>query len=179
MSTNTRNRRWAVAGAVAVTLIGLANAPAAEADTDLDPFQDLLGDTGINTWTPAADSYLASIDPTNALAVNLDTSVDNFVMGELVQPGDFFGQFDVISLQAYASDTSAFSFENGILTPLTPAADLALGLDYSLFATGLAPTVEPLITELYNAQGAPEALLFSVFFWGAALLESWLSGVGM
>ena len=57
MSSNNRNHRWtggvgmAVGAAFAAALIGLANAPAATADTDLDPFQDLFGDTGINTWT--------------------------------------------------------------------------------------------------------------------------------
>ena len=52
MSSNNRNRRIAVGVAFAVALIGLANAPAADADDDLDPFQDLFGDSGINTWTP-------------------------------------------------------------------------------------------------------------------------------
>ena len=44
--------------AVAAALIGLANAPAATADTDLDPFQDLFDNTGFNPWTPTADTDL-------------------------------------------------------------------------------------------------------------------------
>jgi hypothetical protein len=179
MGSNNRNRRRAFGAALAAALIGLANVPAAAADADLDPFQDLFGDSGINTWTPAADSYLASIDPTNALAGNLDTSVDNFVSGELVEPGAFFGQFDVISELTYASDPSGFIVENDILTPLTPTADFALGLDYTLFASGLAPTLDPLIMELWNAQGLPEALLFSGIFWSELLLAPVLYAFGI
>lgn len=63
----------AVGAAFAAVLIGLA--PAARADTDLDPFEDLFG---INAWTPSADSFLAS-DPTNA--ASFDTSVDAFQSG--------------------------------------------------------------------------------------------------
>jgi hypothetical protein len=52
-----RNRQWAggvgmPAGAFAAALIGVANTPAARADND--PFEDLFGDSGINTWTPTA-----------------------------------------------------------------------------------------------------------------------------
>jgi hypothetical protein len=73
-----RHRRWvlgvdiAVGAAFVAAMIGLANA--ARADTDLDPYEDLFGTAGINTWTPSADSSLASIDPTGALAANFDTS---------------------------------------------------------------------------------------------------------
>jgi len=178
MSSDNRNRR-AVGAAFAAALIGLANAPAAEADADLNPFQDLFGDSGINTWTPAADSYLASIDPTGALAGNLDASVDNFVAGELVVdpswltqwgPNVLWGQYDLLSLTASSYDEGAFSFSGDVLTPLTSTADLALGADYALFATGLAPTVEPAIQQLLGLPGELEGILAGTVFWVELLL---------
>lgn len=57
----------------AAALIGLA--PAATADGP-DPFQLLFGDSGINTWTPTADTDLAALSPT--LASDFATSVDSF-----------------------------------------------------------------------------------------------------
>ena len=53
--TNPTGMVMAVAAVFAAALIGLANGPAARADTEPEPFQDLFGDTGINPWTPAAD----------------------------------------------------------------------------------------------------------------------------
>lgn len=74
MSGNKIDRRWAggVGIAVAAGLIGLA--PAARADTEPDPFEDLLGTAGVNTWTPAADASLDASNPTEA--ANLDASID-------------------------------------------------------------------------------------------------------
>ena len=46
MSSNNRNRRTAIDAAFAATLIGLA--PAARADTEPDPFEDLFGTAGVN-----------------------------------------------------------------------------------------------------------------------------------
>jgi hypothetical protein len=134
MSSNNRNRRsaggvgMAVGAAFAAALIGLA--PAATADTDLDPFQDLFGDSGINTWTPSADSFLASIDPTNALAGNFDSMADNFD-SLMISPG---GAFEFL---AQRLDPSSFSFDpalNGFF-PVDAIGDLATGLDYSLGPT--------------------------------------------
>ncbi len=147
---------------------------------DLDPFQDLFGDTGINSWTPAADSYLATIDPTNALATNFDASVDNFVGGELIGPAAYWGQYDLLSLDAWSSDPEgAFSISGDVLTPLTSTADLALGADYALFATGLAPTVEPAIQQLLDLPGELEGGLFGTVFWAEVLLASLLSSIGL
>ena len=56
--SDSRNRRWTVGVALAAALIGLA--PAARADTDLDPFEDLFGSSGINTWTASADNALGA-----------------------------------------------------------------------------------------------------------------------
>jgi hypothetical protein len=159
MSSNTRNRRWTGGAAVAAALIGLANAPVAGADTDVDPLQDLFGTTGINTWTVGADNSLLSLDPTGALAGNFDTSVDNFVA--VAAPPYFYGPDLVFSELAYASDPSAFSIPIPMiefLTPLDSNGDFALGLDYTMFATGLAPVVDPLITDLVQLSFLPQEL---------------------
>jgi hypothetical protein len=115
--------------AVAAALIGLANAPAATADTDLDPFQDLFGTGGINTWTPTADADLG------ALAGGFDTSVDNWQTGFET----LFGSISFTSL-ADIFDPSAFSANPDVFGGLLPdnaIGDLAVGLDYTLFASGL------------------------------------------
>jgi hypothetical protein len=111
-----------------LTDIAPAAAAPAAAPSDLDPFQDLFGDTGINTWTPSADSFLASIDPT--LAANFDTSADNFD-SLMISPG---GAFEFL---AHELDPSSFSFDpalNGWF-PVDAIGDLATGLDYSLGPT--------------------------------------------
>jgi hypothetical protein len=136
MSSNNRNRRWAggvgmaVGAAFTAALIGLANAPAARADTEPDPFEDLFGTAGGNTWTPSADSFLNSIDPTNALAGNFDSMADNFD-SLMISPG---GAFEFL---AQRLDPSSFSFDpalNGWF-PVDAIGDLATGLDYSLGPT--------------------------------------------
>jgi hypothetical protein len=148
MSSNNRNRRWAggvglaVSAAFAAALIGLANAPAARADTDPDPFEDLFGSSGINTWTASAD---------NALGVGgggFDTSVDSFLAG--VPRSD-----DPITVLVAILDPSAFSglplgeFGLPLLgAPINGVGDLAVGLDYSNFASGLAPTLDPIINPI-------------------------------
>jgi hypothetical protein len=137
----------------------IALAQEAKADTDIDPFQDLFGATGVNSWTPAADSYLASIDPTGALAGNLDTSVDKFVT--VAAPPYFYGPDLVFSSLVDGNDPSAFSIPIPMvdfLVPLTPTGDFALGLDYTLFASGLAPVVDPLITDLVQLSFLPQEL---------------------
>ena len=122
MSSSNRKARgvgMAVGAAFAAALIGLA--PAATADTDLDPFQDLFGDSGINTWTPAADAWLDTNDPT--LAANFDS--------QMISPG---GAFEFL---AHELDPSSFSFDpalNGWF-PVDAIGDLATGLDYSLGPT--------------------------------------------
>jgi hypothetical protein len=129
----------AVGAAFAAALIGLAHAPAARADTEPDPFELLFGDSGINSWTPAVDGYLDTNDPT--LAADLNTSVDNFFAAttdhpftELAVLGNLYG-LDTIGTDGYP--------DNGL-------GDLAVGLDYSLFASGLAPIVDPVLDALFN-----------------------------
>jgi hypothetical protein len=136
----------AVGAAFAATLIGLANAPAARADTEPEPFQDLFGDTGINSWTPSADASLLSSDPT--LAGSLDVSVDNFQSLILINP-----LYDPVGWLADKWDPSAFSVlltgpDQYTYLPVDAVGDLAQSVDFSVFASGLAPTLDPAIWDL-------------------------------
>lgn len=125
----------AVGAAFAAVLIGVA--PAARADTEPDPFEDLLGTAGVNTWTPTADAELLSSNPTEA--ANLDASIDTFNSDvELAY------QIDPLSQLAFEFDPSGFT--EGGFTGIDPAsgglpdnaiADLAVGLDYTLWASDL------------------------------------------
>jgi hypothetical protein len=154
----------AVGAAFAAALIGLANVPAARADVEPDPFEELFGTAGINSWTASADSFLNSSDP--ALAANLGTSVDNFEAAAygLVQ------DVDPISELVYQLDPNSFTppdagflFETCFIAcptfPLDSTGDAALGLDYSIFASGLGPTLDPLILDFAQALYFPEQVL--------------------
>lgn len=114
-----------------------------------NPFEDLFGNSGINTWTTSADSFLASNDPT--LAANLDTSVDNFLI-------NFGNQVDPFSTIAYRLDPSlppdqlpfsmdpagfGYFLDDGV--PLNATGDFALGLDYLSYASGIGATLDPII----------------------------------
>jgi hypothetical protein len=123
----------AVSVAFAAALIGLA--PAARADTEPDPFEDLFGTSGINTWTAVTDSSLVSSDPT--LAGSLDTSVDNFLASAAISPNFPEGD-DPFSFVVWELDPSAFSaypLDGGL--PDNAIGDFAVGLDYALFASGI------------------------------------------
>ena len=128
--------------AVAAALIGLANAPTARADAEPDPFQDLFGEVGINGWSPSGtDSFLVSSDPT--LAATLDTSVDNFLASVPISP-NFPDGDDPFSFLVWSLDPSAFSPDayygpllNGGGLPDNAIGDFAVGLDYTLFASGI------------------------------------------
>jgi hypothetical protein len=133
----------AVIAAFAAALIGLPNAPAARADTEPDPFEDLFGTAG-NSWTASADSSLLSSDPT--LAASLDTSVDNFLASVIPSPNFPEGD-DPFSFLVWSLDPSAFS-PDSFYGPLVPVldnnglpdnaiGDFAVGLDYALFASGI------------------------------------------
>jgi hypothetical protein len=149
MSSNSRNLRWAgavgtVGCAFAAALIGLA--PAARADTEPDPFEELFGSTGFNAWTPAADASLLSSDPTEA--ANLDASVENFLADAPIST-QFPEGDDPFSFYTWeAFDPSAFTGEplvdhldlgttvpGGL--PDNAIGDLAVALDYTLFASGI------------------------------------------
>ncbi len=151
------------ASAVFAAALIVGNAPAARADNEvlpsddlsggLNPFEDLFGNSGINTWTTSADSFLASNDPT--LAANLDTSVDNFLF-------NFGNQVDPFSIIAYRLDPSlpldqlpfsmdpagfGYFLDSGV--PLNATGDFALGLDYMLYASGIGATLDPIIFHLF------------------------------
>jgi hypothetical protein len=116
--------------AFAAALIGLA--PAARAD-EPDPLQLLFGDSGINTWTPTADAYLDTNDPT--LASDFLTSVDNFEGGFFADNLDGSVTFTRLT---DLLDSSAFTVASGGgLVPDNAIGDLAVGTDYTLFASGL------------------------------------------
>jgi hypothetical protein len=168
MSSHNRNRRW-TGTAVAAALIGLANAPVAGADIEPDPFEDLFGTAGINSWTVGADSSLLSSDP--ALAASLGASVDDF---ETAAYGLLQG-VDPTSELVYQLDPNSFTppdagflFETCVVAcptfPLDSTGDFALGLDYSIFASGLGPTLDPLISDFTQALYFPEQLLALLVF---------------
>jgi hypothetical protein len=131
----------------AAVLIGLA--PAARAD-EPDPFQLLFGDSGINTWTPTADTDLAALSPT--LASDLVTSVDGYEQGT----GGFYAS-DPFTVLADHLDPSAFSANpDGVgLLPDNGIGDLAVGLDYTVFSTGGYGSVDLLVDGLLAALGVP------------------------
>ena len=173
MSSNNRNRRrvGAVGAACAAALI--PNSPVARADAP-DPFEDLFGDTGINSWTPAADAWLLSSDPTEA--GNLDSSVESFIANESVSLNFPEGD-DQFTFLLWTFDPTAFTpgdcgygcFPPGLdpaVLPDSNIADFAVGLDYTLFATGIGGNdlglydlfVSPALT-LANTFGELEFLL--------------------
>jgi hypothetical protein len=154
MSSNNRNRRRA--GDVGVTagaafgaaLIGLA--PPARAD-EPEPFQDLFGDSGFNSWTVSADNSLATSDPT--LAASLATSVDNFGSSG-IPPGfeNIVGQLDPSAFSVELTGPDQYGY-----FPVDGVGDTAVGLDYGLFATGLSSV---------------DTAIFNTFEWGEATILS-------
>jgi hypothetical protein len=104
--------------------------PAAAPTSDgAGPFEDLLGDAGINSWTPSADALLLADDP--GLAATLDTSVESFYAGGFTD--------DPLSLLTFEFDPSGFGgidpYDGGL--PDNLIADLAVGTDYALYASDL------------------------------------------
>jgi hypothetical protein len=177
MSGNNRNHRIAVGTAFAAAI--LASTPTARADdmqisidgldlfptagntaaapSDLDPFEDLFGDSGINTWTTSADASLPS-----TTAASLDATVDAF-QNDGIPPAfeNIIGQLDP---SAYAVDLTGP--EQGYFLA-DPLGDLATTLDFSLYASGLAPTLDPAILDTFNvAEGIllSPLLLLAGFF---------------
>lgn len=138
-------RRLGRLGGLAVGLgIGAAlAAPSAGADTatDLDPLEDLFGNTGFNSWTPTADTDLG------ALAGGLDTSVDNYA--------GFQGSVwvdDPFTVLTHLLDPSAFS--GGL--PDNAIGDLAVGLDYTVVTAGGWGLVDVPLDVFLTALGVPD-----------------------
>lgn len=133
----------AAGAAFAAAVIGLA--PAARAD-EPDPLQLLFGDTGFNKWTPTADAYLDTNDPT--LAAHFDASATDFEGGFGVD--QLFASVTFTELTD-ALDPSAFTaspFLGGV--PDNAIGDLAVGLDYALFASGLGSLDAELLVPLVS-----------------------------
>jgi hypothetical protein len=124
----------AAGAAFAAALISMGTAPSASAvpGTDVDPFQDLFGNTGFNSWTPTADTGLG------ASAGGFDTSVDNLFQTSFACFGGFCAD-DPFTNLTLSLDPSAFSVG---LVPDNAIGDLAVGLDYTTFASGLGPVVD-------------------------------------
>jgi hypothetical protein len=157
----------AVGVAFAAALIGLAHAPAARADIEPNPFQDLFGEIGANSWTQSADSFLVNSDPT--LAAALDTSVDNFLASVPVS-ADFPEGDDPFSYFVWSLDPSAFGSDayygpllDGGGLPDNAIGDFAVGLDYMLFATGIGGN-DVGISELLNSIMSIPAYIDGVAF---------------
>jgi hypothetical protein len=141
----------AVGAACAAALIGLA--PTASADGP-DPFEDLFGATGFNSWTPAADASLLSSDP--SLAASLDGAVETY-MSDVTQA-------DPITQLVASIDPSAFTYNlvtGGALgvqevpIPQDGIGDLALGSDYLLSSFAWL--------DAFAGPGGP-SLLFDILF---------------
>ena len=167
-------RRVGIAIGAAVAAVGIASGPVASADAP-DPFEDLFGDTGFNSWTPAADASLFSSDA--PLAGSLDTSVENF-LGGLLGSANFPDGDTPFSELLFQVDPTAFSgyfgfgIDGGV--PDNAVADFAVGLDYTLFASGIAGNEVGLWDLLTSIESIPAeigglAFLFDLRLAGLAL----------
>jgi hypothetical protein len=125
--------------------VGTAGAvPVVPVTTDLDPFQELYGDTGFNSWTTTADTDLAALSPT--LASDFATSVDSF-QADTTGGGNFIDGDDPFRFLVYHFDPSAFSANPGLGgLPDNAIGDFATGLDYTVFASGGSTLDVDLIT---------------------------------
>jgi hypothetical protein len=141
----------AAGAAFAAALISVGTAPSAGAVTgaDVDPFGDLFGTGGINSWTTMADTDLAALSPT--LAGDLDMSVDNYIPG-----GSALFPDNPFTLLALDLDPSAFSGNPDLGgLPDNAIGDLAVGLDYTLFASGIGIQVDPFLDGILSELGVP------------------------
>jgi hypothetical protein len=136
----------AAGAAFAVALIGLANAPEADADpavVDMDPFEDLHG-VATNAWTTAVDNFLVSVDP--SLAAGIDGQAD------LYNSVDADPFSDLVS----AIDPNAFS--GGVPNPDDLLGVLAVTLDYGVVTYDLpallGPGLDPLVTAFQDGMAA-------------------------
>jgi hypothetical protein len=148
-------RRLGRLGGLAVGLgIGAAlAAPSAGADTatDLDPLEDLFGNTGFNSWTPTADTDLG------ALAGGLDTSVEGYETGA----GGFWASDPFTALADHLDPSAFYANPDGLgLLPDNGIGDLAVGLDYTVFSTGGYGSVDLLLDGLLSALGVPDLVGF-------------------
>jgi hypothetical protein len=132
-------------------------AAADPAATDTGPFQLLFGDAGINTWTPEADALLLADDP--SLDATLTTSVEDFWTAY-----GSWGADDPITV--FIAEQVADSFDKTPGLPVTGIGDLAVSLDYGIYASGLAPTLDPDLWQFFDTTlpSVEGDALFALFF---------------
>jgi hypothetical protein len=115
----------------------LAGSAVPVTDTVDGPFETLFGDSGFNAWTTTADTDLAALSPT--LVGDLATSVDGYEVGNFNGNPD-----DAFTVLTDLLDPSAFSGTPfGLLVPDNTIGDFAVGLDYTLFASGIGAALDP------------------------------------
>ncbi len=119
---------------------------------------------------------MATSDPT--LAATLDTSVDNFLASVPVSPNFPEGD-DPFAFLVWSLDPSAFSpdaFYGPLLDggglPDNAISDFAVGLDYTLFATGIGGN-DVGISDLLSSITSIPAYIEGVPFLLALLFAGW------
>jgi hypothetical protein len=141
----------AAGASFAAALIGLAHAPIAGADpTDLDPWEDLHGVAGPNSWTIAVDNFEAAIDPN--LAAGTDAGADLFNSVDADPFSDLVGAID------------PNAFVGGAPNPNDLLGVLAVTLDYgAIFAYDLpallGPGVDPWVSSFQSGMEALDSSL--------------------
>lgn len=144
----------AAGASFAAALIGLAHAPSAGADpADLDPWEDLHGVAGPNSWTIAVDNFEAAIDPN--LAAGTDAGADLYNSVDADPFSDLVGAID------------PNAFVGGAPNPNDLLGVLAVTLDYgTIFAYDLpaflGPGVDPLVTAFRDSMTALDSSVDSL-----------------
>jgi hypothetical protein len=150
----------AAGAALAAALLGLANTPVAAADpavVDLDPFEDLHGVAGPDSWTIGVDNFLAAIDPN--LAAGIDGGADQFNSVDADPFSDLVGAID------------PNAFPGGVPNPDDPLGVLAVTLDYGIITydlpallqgTGLDPLIDPLVSAFQDSMAALDSSVDSL-----------------
>jgi len=145
----------AIGVASAAALFGLANAPVAGADpavVDMDPFEDLHGVAGPDSWTIGVDNFLAANDP--SLAAGIDAGVDMY------QSADADPFSDLVA----AIDPNAFP--GGLPNPDDLLGVLAVTLDYGIVTYDLpalfGPGVDPFVEAFQGSMAALDSSVDSL-----------------
>jgi hypothetical protein len=143
-----------VGAAFAAALISLAHAPIAGADpADLDPWEDLHGVAGPNSWTIAVDNFEAATFPN--LAAGTDAGADLYNSVDADPFSDLVGAID------------PNAFPGGVPNPDDLLGVLAVTLDYgAIFAYDLpallGPSVDPWVTAFQSGMEALDSSLSSL-----------------
>ena len=135
----------AAGAAFAAALIGLAHAPIAGADpSDLDPFEDLHGVAGPDSWTTAVDNFLVSVDP------NLAAGIDG--------QADIYNSVDADPFSDLVAAIDPNAFPGGVPNPDDLLGVLAVTLDYGIITYDLpallGPGLDPLVSAFQDGMAA-------------------------